>query len=70
MAEALALADRLAAGPTGAFGATKRLLLSSEDNSLEAQMALEGRTIAAQGNSMEGKEGVSAFLAKRRPDYR
>jgi 2-(1,2-epoxy-1,2-dihydrophenyl)acetyl-CoA isomerase len=70
MAEALALADRLAAGPTGAFGTTKRLLLSSEDNSLEAQMALEGRTIAAQGDSMEGKEGVSAFLAKRRPDYR
>ncbi len=69
MDEAMALAQKLAAGPAGAFAATKRLLLMSEDNSLEAQMALEGRTIAARGASAEGREGVGAFLQKREPDY-
>jgi 2-(1,2-epoxy-1,2-dihydrophenyl)acetyl-CoA isomerase len=68
--ESMNLARGLAAGPTGAFGATKRLLLSSDDSSLETQMALEGRTIAAQGGSAEGREGVGAFLEKRSPDYR
>ncbi len=70
MDEAMALAQKLAAGPAGAFAATKRLLHSSADNSLESQMALEGRTIAAQGSSAEGREGVSAFLQKREPEYR
>ena len=70
MEEAMALAQKLAAGPAGAFAATKRLLHSSDDNSLESQMALEGRTIAAQGSSAEGREGVRAFLQKREPDYR
>jgi enoyl-CoA hydratase/carnithine racemase len=46
------------------------LLHSSDENSLESQMAIEGRTIAAQGSSAEGREGVSAFLQKREPDYR
>jgi len=69
MDEAMALAQKLGAGPVGAFAATKRLLLSSDDNSLEAQMALEGRTIAAQGHSAEGREGVAAFLQKREPDF-
>jgi 2-(1,2-epoxy-1,2-dihydrophenyl)acetyl-CoA isomerase len=70
MEEARGLAARLAEGPTSAYAAVKRLLLSTEDLSLEAQMALEGRTIAAQSVSAEGREGVAAFLGKRPPSYR
>lgn len=70
MEETRGLAARLAEGPTSAYAAVKRLLLSAEDLSLEAQMALEGRTIAAQSVTAEGREGVAAFLGKRPPSYR
>lgn len=63
------LAARLAAGPTGAFGAVKRLMASA-DAGLESQMALEGRTIATQAAAPEGGEGINAFLEKRKPDFR
>lgn len=60
-----ALAVKLAAGPTGAFGVTKRLLLSSGSESLETQMELEGRAISASAGTADGQEGIAAFLAKR-----
>ena len=65
---AQALAARFAAGPTDSFGAVKRLV-DAADPGLEGQMALEGRTIARQAASAEGREGVGAFLAKRRAQY-
>jgi len=69
LAEAsLALAARLVAGPTGAFGAVKHLMASSAAG-LESQMALEGRMIAAQAASAEGGEGIDAFLEKRKPKF-
>lgn len=67
-AGAAALAARLAAGPTGAFGCIKRLMLESLTG-LEAQLALESRTIAARGAGAEGREGIAAFLEKRAPRY-
>jgi len=66
--QALALAARLAAGPTESFAAVKRLI-DAADPGLEAQMALEGRTIAAQALHPHGQEGVAAFLGKRKPSY-
>ena len=59
------LAAKLAQGPTAAFGETKRLVLGSNDNSLESQMELEGTAIAQASSSADAKEGVAAFLAKR-----
>lgn len=67
--EALKLADKLAAGPKHAFGKAKRLLAASA-GALETQLALEGRTIAAQAATPEGQEGIRAFLDKRKPGYR
>ncbi|MFO1468687.1 MAG: enoyl-CoA hydratase/isomerase family protein [Steroidobacteraceae bacterium] len=66
---ALALAQKLAAGPTGAYGGVKRMLAATA-GALETQLALEARTISGQGASAEGREGIAAFLAKRKPDYR
>jgi 2-(1,2-epoxy-1,2-dihydrophenyl)acetyl-CoA isomerase len=68
LARAQAMAAGFAAGPTAAYGAVKRLL-DAADPGLEAQMALEGRAIAAQAGHPHGREGVAAFLAKRRPTY-
>lgn len=63
-----ALAARLAAGPTGAFGASKRLLSEAEPGR-EAQLAREGRSVAARAESAEGREGIAAFLEKRTPKF-
>jgi 2-(1,2-epoxy-1,2-dihydrophenyl)acetyl-CoA isomerase len=66
--EALELADRLARGATRAFGKTKRLLAHSL-GTFESHMVLESETIAAQGVSPEGMEGINAFLEKRKPNF-
>ncbi|MDV3128080.1 enoyl-CoA hydratase-related protein [Mycobacterium sp. 21AC1] len=63
------LAERLAGGSAGSNGAVKSLLLSSLKNSLEEQLEAEGRSIATRANSADGREGVDAFLAKRRAEF-
>jgi len=66
--EAFRLAERLSAGPTQAFGKTKRLLAASIAG-FESQMVLESETIASQAVTEQGAEGISAFLQKRKPDF-
>jgi 2-(1,2-epoxy-1,2-dihydrophenyl)acetyl-CoA isomerase len=70
MAEAQALASKLAAGATQAFGAAKRLLHHSFSESLETQMELEAQAIADQARTPHAREGIAAFIAKRPPDFR
>lgn len=67
--EAETMAKQLAGSAVTALGAARRLLLESFGNSLESQMELESRTIAAQGASAEGREGVNAFIEKRKPRF-
>lgn len=64
------LARTLASGPTGAFGWARRLLYDSGTESLETQMALETQTIAQVAETADAREGIGAFLEKRRPVYR
>lgn len=68
--EAKALAGQLAAGPTKAFGATKRLLQSGLTESFEAQMKNESRSISEMARTADGREGISAFLGKRTPNFK
>jgi 2-(1,2-epoxy-1,2-dihydrophenyl)acetyl-CoA isomerase len=68
LSAAQSMAARFAAGPTDSYGAVKRLI-DAADAGLESQLALEGRTIAMQAASAEGREGVGAFLAKRKAQY-
>lgn len=69
VAEAEALARELAAGPTRAYGATKRLLREGTTGTLETQMELESRAIAEMSQTRDGREGVAAFLEKRAPRF-
>jgi 2-(1,2-epoxy-1,2-dihydrophenyl)acetyl-CoA isomerase len=64
----LEMAERLAQGASGAYGATKRLVAHAL-GALESQMVLESETIAAHAVSAEGREGISAFLEKRQPQF-
>jgi 2-(1,2-epoxy-1,2-dihydrophenyl)acetyl-CoA isomerase len=63
------LAKSLAQGPTGAFGAAKRLLHDGWNQSLETQMEWESQAIARAGGTADGKEGVSAFVEKRKAKF-
>jgi len=67
--EADALARRLADGPTGAYGAIKRLLRASGTSTPAQQLAEEARTIGRLSASPDGREGVAAFLEKRAPQF-
>ena len=68
LSRALETAEKLAQGANGAFGATKRLIAHSI-GALESQMVLESVTIARHAVGPEGREGVSAFLEKRKPRF-
>jgi 2-(1,2-epoxy-1,2-dihydrophenyl)acetyl-CoA isomerase len=63
------MATELANGPTKTLGAAKRLLRGSADHGLETQMELEARAIAGASLTRDGREGVAAFLEKRRPVF-
>jgi 2-(1,2-epoxy-1,2-dihydrophenyl)acetyl-CoA isomerase len=69
-AEAEAIVAKLADGATRALGRSRNLLNDGIENSLERQLELEARNIAAAGRDAEGREGVAAFLGKRKPDFR
>jgi 2-(1,2-epoxy-1,2-dihydrophenyl)acetyl-CoA isomerase len=66
---ARALAQKLASGPTVAFGGAKRLLLEGASAALGEAMEREAMSIAAQAAHPEAIEGIDAFLNKRRPEF-
>jgi 2-(1,2-epoxy-1,2-dihydrophenyl)acetyl-CoA isomerase len=68
--EATALAATLAAGPTRAFGAVRRMLRQSFETSLLDQLDAEKESIVATSRSEDAREGIAAFVAKRRPQFR
>lgn len=69
MNEALALAGKLAAGPTGSIGRIKRMLNATFSNNLFAQLELEHQCQLESGRSPDFREGVSAFFEKRPPNF-
>jgi len=64
-AEAMALARRLAEGPTRAFGLTKRLLNASFETDLAHSLELEGHFQALATTTADLREGMTAFREKR-----
>jgi 2-(1,2-epoxy-1,2-dihydrophenyl)acetyl-CoA isomerase len=67
--EALALATRLAGGPTAAYRAVKTVLATAATDSLEDTLALEARLQTELGRTADHAEAVEAFLAKRPPRF-
>ncbi len=60
---------RLAAAPAVSIANAKRLLNASLNNSFDEQLALETAAVGNCGASADLKEGVLAFIEKRRPEF-
>ncbi|MEX0286703.1 MAG: enoyl-CoA hydratase/isomerase family protein [Paracoccaceae bacterium] len=69
MSEARAMADRFAAGPTKAFGGTKRLLQTTYSDPMESQVEKETQGISGIMNTRDAPHGIASFLAKERPKF-
>lgn len=68
--DALAMATQLSRMPTKGLGLTKRLLNESVNNSLDLHLIREANVQAEAGLTADFREGVKAFLEKRKPEFR
>ena len=68
-AEALALATRLAQGPTLAYGQIKRLFLQAGSAQLTAQLEDEALTLARLASTADAQDGVAAMVERRKPVF-
>ena len=69
LAEGTALLERLAAGPTRSYAASKRLINAQLYGRMEEQLHLEATLQQELAGSDDLVEGVSAFLGKRPPVF-
>lgn len=68
--EANKLAERIANGPTMAFGGVKEMIRQTFSNGLETQMELESQIFSKQLKGNDAKEGIKAFTEKGRPGFK
>ncbi len=68
--DALTIATTLASMPTRGLWLTKKLLNESMNNTLDQQLKLEELMQAEAGETSDYKEGVDAFLEKRKPIFK
>lgn len=68
--EIKSFSEKLAKMPTKGIGLTKKLLNQSINNSLEQQLNEEEIAQTIAGKTNDYKEGVSAFLEKRKPNFK
>jgi 2-(1,2-epoxy-1,2-dihydrophenyl)acetyl-CoA isomerase len=69
LSEAQTLATQVAQMPIDALGQVKQLMNESFYSTLSEQLAAERQAIAISANSLEGREGLSAFMQKRSPVF-
>lgn len=67
--ETVRLLHKLANGPTQSYIQIKKLLQQTWHNDLSTHLQAEGKGFAACSITQDFKEGVSAFLQKRKPQF-
>lgn len=70
LAEAKALAARLAAGPTVSYGQIRQAVQASASSSYLEALHIEEEAQRVSGNAADCREAVNAFLEKRPPVFR
>ena len=68
--ESFALAQHLSQQPTYTLGLIKRAMQLSDSHTLSEQLNLERDYQRLAGRSDDYQEGVSAFMEKRKPDFK
>jgi 2-(1,2-epoxy-1,2-dihydrophenyl)acetyl-CoA isomerase len=63
------VAQRLASGPTLAYGRARELFRRSSQFTLPEQLALERESFLASTRTEDFREGVAAFVERRRADF-
>lgn len=69
LAEARALATRLANGPTVSYAVMRKNILVAMENSFAEQLLAEAEGQRIAGNSADAAEGGLAFVEKRKPNF-
>ncbi|GAC1315809.1 MAG: 2-(1,2-epoxy-1,2-dihydrophenyl)acetyl-CoA isomerase PaaG [Collimonas sp.] len=69
-AEVEQLARHFASAPTKGLARTKQAIYASPANTLEQQLLLERDFMRELGHSLDYREGVSAFIEKRTPQFK
>lgn len=64
------MSHKMAKMPTVGYGLTKRAVNASFANSLQEQLDLEEKLQALAGSTEDFKEGTTAFLEKRKPNFK
>lgn len=64
------LTDYYASAPTKAIGLIKKMLNMSFNSDLESMLEYESYCQEIAGNSFDNKEGVTAFIEKRKPMFK
>ena len=67
--DANAMIAKFAAAPTRGLAETKKLIRTAFTRTLDAQLDLECEQMRALGRSEDYREGVDAFLNKRKPSF-
>ncbi len=70
MPEAMKLAKHLATQPTKGLAAIKKLLNDSFSTPMHQQLEQEKYAMRALGQSADYREGVAAFMEKRKPEFK
>jgi 2-(1,2-epoxy-1,2-dihydrophenyl)acetyl-CoA isomerase len=64
------LAERLANGPTLAYGFGKQAVYQASDSPFDSLLDLEARNQKIAGRSQDVREGIRAFAERRKPEFR
>ena len=70
LAEAMELAQKLAEGPTKAYGLLRRTIVETYDGTLASSLQAERLCQAIAGKTEDFAEGLAAFREKRKPNYK
>ena len=68
--EVKSFSETIAALPTRGLGLTKKAVNASFNNTLTQQLALEEELQTEAGQTYDFREGVNAFLEKRKPEFK
>ena len=67
--EAMATAQKLAQQSGSALRQTRALFHASYSNGFESQLEREAEAISSAARGVDGREGIAAFIAKRKPSF-